>query len=124
MRNLPTIFVSSIGEDIWGIHLVKRSLTDLSSLTKGIASIAKWGSALGRISAHDPISHASRRRQPTAAQIALIVAREAMEFSWATPCSHHPQDSQSHCSVMRIEPATRAGQESTTIDPAIAAERS
>ena len=45
MRNLPIIFVSSIGEDIRGIHLVKRSLTDLSSLTKGIASIAKWGIA-------------------------------------------------------------------------------
>ena len=41
----------------------------------------------------------------------------AGEFSSATHCSRHRHDCQSHCSVARIGPTTRAGQESAAIGP-------
>ena len=43
------------------------------------------------------------------------------EFSSATHCSRHRHDCQSHCSVARIGPTTRAGQESAAVSPEIAA---
>jgi hypothetical protein len=53
--------------------------------------------------------------------VASILMGVSNEFASATHCSRHRHDCQSHCSVARIGPTTRAGQESAAIGPEIAA---
>src|ERR1700730_12087231 len=53
--------------------------------------------------------------------VASILMGVSNEFSSATHCSRHRHDCQSRCSVARIGPTTRAGQESAAIGPEIAA---
>jgi hypothetical protein len=53
--------------------------------------------------------------------VASILMGVSNEFSSATHCSGHRRDCQSHCSVARIGPTTRAGQESAAVSPGIAA---